>query len=299
MLEIRDLTSVRALASAGSFEAAARTLGITPGAMSQRIKQIEDRLGQIVVVRTNPIRLTSAGETLLGLAQQVELVMADTIRSLTNDEISSSVTVAVNHDSLASWFLHALTDFATRSATTLDIRCADQAVTSSLLRSGSAVAAVSAESEPLQGCEVVLLGGLEYVAVCTPTFLEEWFGDARRPRDGCPVLMFEYSDSLSQRIAKQMKPVGGTARTHYLPDSNAILAAAAKGMGWAFVPNLMASNAIANGNLVAISPRFQLVVPLYLHYWRLGTATLNLLVACIRRSAAQHLISLDGNNRRR
>ncbi|MDH6233154.1 LysR family transcriptional regulator (chromosome initiation inhibitor) [Mesorhizobium soli] len=291
MLEIRDLASVRALASTGSFESAARALGITPGAMSQRIKQLEDRLGQIVVVRTNPVRLTSAGETLLGLAQQVELVMADTIHSLTNDEISSTVTVAVNHDSLASWFLHAVTDFAARSATTLDIRCADQAVTSSLLRSGSAVAAVSAESEPPQGCEVIFLGGFEYVAVCTPAFLQEWFGDAGRPRDGCPVLMFEYSDSLSRRIAEQMKPVGGTTRVHYLPDSNAILAAAIKGMGWAVVPGLMASKTIDSGDLVAIAPRSRLVVPLYLHYWRLGSATLNLLVACIRRSAAQHLIS--------
>ncbi len=291
MLEIRDLTSVRALASTGSFEAAARALGITPGAMSQRIRQIEDRLGQIVVVRTNPIRLTSAGETLLGLAQQVELAMADTIRSLTNDDVSSSVTVAVNHDSLASWFLQAVIDFAARSETTLDIRCADQAATSSLLRSGSAVAAVSAESEPPQGCEAILLGGLEYVAVCTPAFLEEWFDDAGRPRDGCPVLMFEYSDSLSQRVAEQMKPAEGAARVHYLPDSNAILAAAVQGMGWAVVPTLMASKAIAGRHLVAIAPRSRLVVPLYLHYWRLGTATLNLLVECIRRSAAKCLIS--------
>jgi LysR family transcriptional regulator (chromosome initiation inhibitor) len=88
-----------------------------------------------------------------------------------------------------------------------------------------------------------------------------------------------------------MKPIEGTARVHYLPDSNAILAAAVEGMGWAVVPTLMASKAIAGGDLVAIAPRSRLVVPLYLHYWRLGTATLDLLVACIRRSAARCLIS--------
>lgn len=289
MLEIRDLASLRALASTGSFEAAARVLGITPGAMSQRIRQIEDRLGQIVAVRTSPVRLTATGETLLGLAQQVELVMADTLRSLTSDEVPSSVTVAVNHDSLASWFLDAVTDFASRSTATLDIRCADQAVTSSLLRSGSAIAAVSAESEPLQGCEVTLLGGLDYATVCTPAFLKEWFGDAGRPRDGCPVLMFEYSDSLSQRVCERMKPAGGRVRAHYLPDSNAILAAAAKGMGWAVVPSLMASKTIARGELVAIDPGSPLMVPLYLHHWRLGNVTLDLLVECIRRAAAQKL----------
>ncbi|UNE77756.1 LysR family transcriptional regulator [Pectobacterium versatile] len=35
----------------GSFEIAARKLHVTPSAISQRIKQLEDQLGQVLIVR--------------------------------------------------------------------------------------------------------------------------------------------------------------------------------------------------------------------------------------------------------
>lgn len=300
MIEMRELMSLRALANGGSFEAAARALNITPGAMSQRIKQIEDRLGQIVVVRASPARLTHAGEALLRLAQQVDILVHDAIHSLTGETAAPSLTVAVNHDSLATWFMTAMARFTEVSSATVEVRCVDQHQTSSLLRDGSAVAAVSAEPKPPQGCDAISLGGLEYAAVCSPQFARKWLAPSDNPgaRDTCPMVMFEQSDALSRRIAEQMTPVMGTPRVHYLPDANAMLRAAIDGIGWAVVPALLAGGTLADGKLVAVPSGNQrvpqLVVPLYLHHWRLGGRTLGHLIDCVRQTAAA---TLQGNRR--
>ncbi|MHA6643662.1 ArgP/LysG family DNA-binding transcriptional regulator [Mesorhizobium sp. A623] len=291
MIDIKDLTSLRALASNGSFEAAARALKITPGAMSQRIKQIEDRIGQVVAVRASPTRLTQAGETLLRLALQVDILFEDTIQILTGKDAIPSLTVAVNHDSLATWFVAAVAKFSSVSSATVEVRCVDQALTSSLLRDGSAVAAISAEDVPPQGCETVSLGCLEYVAVCSPEFATKWLGsgDTEGTRDNCPMVIFEHSDSLSRRIAGEMVDKMGTPRMHFLPDANAMLKAAVHGIGWAVVPKMLASEAVISGKLVEIATRSQMEVPLYFHHWRLGGQTLDVLVDCICESAAAYL----------
>ncbi|WP_375385697.1 LysR family transcriptional regulator [uncultured Microbacterium sp.] len=45
----------------GSLDAAARRLHITPSAVSQRIKTLEELLGRVLLVRAKPARPTVAG----------------------------------------------------------------------------------------------------------------------------------------------------------------------------------------------------------------------------------------------
>ena len=51
-----QLAAFAAVLEEGSFEAAARRLCVTPSAVSQRIKALEDRLGQVLLVRQPPCR---------------------------------------------------------------------------------------------------------------------------------------------------------------------------------------------------------------------------------------------------
>src|SRR5690606_41429038 len=53
--------TVAAVVDEGGFDAAARRLHITPSAVSQRIKAVEQQLGRVVVVRSRPVRATEAG----------------------------------------------------------------------------------------------------------------------------------------------------------------------------------------------------------------------------------------------
>ncbi|UDL90385.1 LysR family transcriptional regulator [Mesorhizobium sp. PAMC28654] len=160
MIELRELSSLLALKNTGSFNAAAALLHVTPGAMSQRIKQIEESIGQILIVRSSPVRLTHAGETLIRLAQQVELLIDDARQTLIGNECPIGLTVAVNHGSLATWFSDVAIEFVSLGIGGLDVRCADQHETVKLLTDGTAVAAVSAEATPPSGCDCVALACL-------------------------------------------------------------------------------------------------------------------------------------------
>jgi LysR family transcriptional regulator, chromosome initiation inhibitor len=63
----------------GSFDAAADRLHVTPSAVSQRIKALELRVGQVLVVREKPCTATSAGVPLLRFAAQTALLEADAL----------------------------------------------------------------------------------------------------------------------------------------------------------------------------------------------------------------------------
>lgn len=49
-----QLATFQAVIEGGSFEAAARTLHVTPSAVSQRIKALEQAVGQVLVRRRTP-----------------------------------------------------------------------------------------------------------------------------------------------------------------------------------------------------------------------------------------------------
>lgn len=49
-----QLAALAAVIECGSFDAAADRLHVTPSAVSQRIKALESRVGQVLVVRDKP-----------------------------------------------------------------------------------------------------------------------------------------------------------------------------------------------------------------------------------------------------
>ncbi|MEU2820999.1 LysR family transcriptional regulator [Streptomyces bacillaris] len=66
MIEARHLRVLRAVATTGSFSAAARELGCTQPAVSQQMKALESSAGTTLLIRTGrEMRLTQAGEALV------------------------------------------------------------------------------------------------------------------------------------------------------------------------------------------------------------------------------------------
>ncbi|MEE1741987.1 LysR family transcriptional regulator [Streptomyces sp. BE147] len=66
MIEARHLRVLRAVATTGSFSAAARELGCTQPAVSQQMKALESSAGTALLIRTGrEMRLTQAGEALV------------------------------------------------------------------------------------------------------------------------------------------------------------------------------------------------------------------------------------------
>jgi LysR family transcriptional regulator (chromosome initiation inhibitor) len=73
-LYAHDLAALAAVIEADRFDAVADWLRVTPSAVSQRIKSLEQRVGQVLVVREKPCRATPAGVPLLRLAAQTALL---------------------------------------------------------------------------------------------------------------------------------------------------------------------------------------------------------------------------------
>lgn len=71
MFDYRALEALTAVIEQGGFERAAKRLNISQSAVSQRIRQLEFRLGQPVLLRTSPPWLMAIGQRLTNHLQQV------------------------------------------------------------------------------------------------------------------------------------------------------------------------------------------------------------------------------------
>jgi LysR family transcriptional regulator (chromosome initiation inhibitor) len=265
-----QLATFQAVVEQGSFEAAARALHVTPSAVSQRIKALEQTVGQVLVRRAKPCTATTAGEGLLRYANQVALLEREFLGADT-----TRISVVVNADSLDSWFLPVLTDVPD---VLFELHTDDQEHTTELLRSGTAMAAVTSEHVPVQGCRVEKLGVMRYLAVAAPGFDVTDLNTA-------PVLVYNRKDRLQHRFltARHDPPV------HYIPAAAAFNRAIRLGLGWGMLFEREAADDLAAGRLVEIRPGRHLDVPLYWQCWRLSSPALETLTAAVRTAAVEAL----------
>lgn len=288
-----QLLAFAAVVEEGSFEAAATRLSLTPSAVSQRIKALEERLGQVVVVRSAPCRPTEAGERLLRSVQQMRLLDAETLASFAPDAVTGAqpIALAVNADSLASWFMPALAELYEQYGLYFDVRVEDQDHSAGLLRDGTVLGAVTAEARPVQGCVVERLGVMRYLPVAAPAFVARWFGGGVNAASlgQAPMLIFNRKDALQWRFMRQVTRAHMAPPVHYLPSATAFVEGAARGLGWAMAPECMLGDALRGGALCPIGAGLWLDVPLYWQHWSIRSATLARVSAALMRAAARDL----------
>jgi len=190
MLDYPLLAAVAAVVREGSFERAARALHLTPSAVSQRVKLLEERVGQVLIVRGPPASATAAGLQLCRHMEQVGMLEHELLQALPAlaADHSGRITlrVAVNADSLATWFVNAAANFAQAEPVLLDISLEDQDHTAERLRNADVIAAVTGLATPVQGCRSVPLGAMRYLATASPAYLQRHFAQGvtrwrRRP----------------------------------------------------------------------------------------------------------------------
>lgn len=285
------LRALVAIVRTGSFEKAARVLGVTQSAISQRIKQLEDRMGAVLIVRGQPCVATAAGERLFRHAEEVALLERQLQADLGLEQESGPVTVrlAVNADSLATWFLPAL---AAMEGVLFDLVLDDQDHSADWLTRGEVRAAVSAAPEPVQGCDCCPLGSLVYRATASPAFMARWFAGGVTPQALAlaPCLTFNAKDGLQSNWLAQAFGARFTPPTHWLPSSQAFVEAARLGMGWGMNPDILVGPLIASGALIDLLPAQPLHVPLYWHWSRSLAQPLQPLTRHVLAAAAQGLL---------
>jgi LysR family transcriptional regulator (chromosome initiation inhibitor) len=290
-----QLAAFAAVLEEGSFEAAARRLSITPSAVSQRIKALEDRLGQVLVVRQTPCRPTPAGERLLCRVRPMQALEAEALADFLPEKNATttarSVAIAVNDDSLATWFLSALSRLHQQHGFLFDLHVDDQDHTLEFLRTGSVLGAVTAEAAPLQGCEVHALGALRYRAIASPEFAVRHFenGIDAAALAHAPMIVFNRKDELQWRFVRRITRARLRPPVHYMPTSTGFVEAAALGLGWCLAPESLVEPALQSKRIVNLDPARWLDVPLYWQHAAVRSSTLQQITRALCDAAARAL----------
>ena len=291
MLDYSLLAALAAVVREGSFERAARRLHVTPSAVSQRVRLLEERTGQVLVVRGQPCTATEAGRRLVGHAEAVALLEHGLQRDLPalaeGGGKRTSLRVAVNADSLATWFVGAAAAFAGAGGALLDISVDDQDHTAQWLKNGDVLAAVCSLEAPVQGCRSLALGRLRYVSTASPAFFDRHFaaGVNARTLADAPCLAFNRKDRLQAQWAAAQAGREIEMPTHWLPSSQAFVDAALAGLGWGLNPEPLVREHLAAGRLRELVAGSELPVPLFWQHARLAAPVLQALTDAVLGSA--------------
>lgn len=281
--------TLAAIVDEGTLDAASKRLQVTPSAVSQRLKTLEQQLGRILVVRTKPARLTEAGEAVVRLARQVALLEHDALVGVGIDEDAGArritIPLAVNADSMATWFLAPLARLSSGHDIDFDLHRDDQNFTARLLESGTVMAAVTSQQAPVTGCSVSPLGVLEYRAMAESGFAARWFpgGVTADALAAAPFVDFDRRDTLQHEWLRAMSVNQEGVPRHYVPASHDYALAVELGLGWGMVPVLQESE----GLVPLGGPTLR--VQLYWQQWNLRSELLDTIAVEVAAEARRVL----------
>lgn len=301
MIDYPALRAVAMVVQTGSFEKAAAALNVTPSAVSQRVKHLEERLGAVLIERGTPCVATEKGEWLCRHMEHVGMLERELLEHLPGlsrpGESQRSVTlnIATNADSLGTWFLEAVANFAKRSGFLIGLAVDDQEHTGAWLQRGKVLAAVTSLGKPVQGCRATPLGALRYRATASPEFVDRFFahGVTAEALAAAPALTFNQKDRLQSHWIRQALGQDVVCPTHWLPSTQAFVEASLRGMGWGMNPAPLVDDHLAGGRLVELLPDTPLDVPLFWQVNRLAADRLSGLTREIVSAAKRALVRAE------
>ncbi|WP_437884120.1 LysR family transcriptional regulator ArgP [Pseudomonas sp. LRF_L74] len=297
MFDYKLLAALAAVVEQGGFERAAQLLGLSQSAVSQRIKLLEARIGQPVLVRGTPPVATDVGRRLLNHVQQVRLLERDVqgqVPGLDDGAARERLRLVLNADSLATWWAPVTGEFCSRHGLLLDLVVEDQEVGLKRMRAGEVAACVCAAERPVAGARSLLLGAMRYRAVASPAFIARHFANGvdARSLGLAPCVVFGPDDFLQHRFLAAMG-VTSAFDYHLCPSSEGFVQMAVAGFGWGLVPEQQVREELAGGQLCELMTDRSVDVPLYWHHWRNGGELLNDLTGHLLSHAGAWLVASE------
>ncbi|MBB6439301.1 LysR family transcriptional regulator ArgP [Streptomyces candidus] len=305
-LPLEQVTTLLAVVDEGTFDAAAAALHVTPSAVSQRVKALEQRTGRVLLMRTKPVRPTESGRVLVRFARQLSLLERDARAELGLTEGAAGagnavrLAVAVNADSLATWFLPALSHLPQDPPICVELRREDEGHTTAMLREGRVMAAVTSSPDPVAGCTVRALGLARYLPVASPEFEARYLSEGRLVDclQKAPVIAFDRKDDLQDGFVRSLAGgeegatgQGASPVRHYVPTSEGFCDAIIAGLGWGLVPEQQAVPLLRAGALSLLATDRTVDVPLYWQQWKLDSPALAAVADAVLATAAAELLA--------
>jgi LysR family transcriptional regulator (chromosome initiation inhibitor) len=276
MLDRQQLEAFAAVIEHKSFERASVELNITRGAVSQRIKALEQSLATILVVRERPIAPTAAGTAILHHVRALRLLEREVLAALpARRQGLPHIALGVNADSLATWFEPLMWKLMRDQSICIEVVVDDQDHTLELLARGDVIGCISTVSQALEGFHAEALGAMAYRCVASQGFAQQHFaeGFTLGALLSAPAVLFNRKDALHGECLEALFGVAvDRYPRHYIPSSYSLAEAVRKGVGYAVVPASQVDADIAAGELVDLAPKHARDVDLYWHHWALQPA---------------------------
>lgn len=278
MLDYKLVEAFASVLGQGGFEKAARALHLSQGAVSQRVKLLEEQAGCVLLVRSSPPVPTPAGQEMLKHFRQVKRLEADLDQGLGSGGTGfDTLAVGVNADSLATWFFPAVDPYLDAHPVLLDLSVDDQAATLGLLRTGEVLGCVSDRAEPVQGCRAEYLGDMDYRLYATPSYRMKWYsnGVVLESVEAAPILIFNRKDVMHEVLLAESLGARPELRNgFYLPSSERFAPTIATGRVAGMLPDQQAEPYLERGELVDLLPGRVFTVRLHWHCWNLDSGRL-------------------------
>jgi LysR family transcriptional regulator, chromosome initiation inhibitor len=269
MLDYKGLEALFAVIECQNFEKAAARLFITQSAISQRIKQLEAYFGKPLLIRQMPYRPTPMAEKLLGLLRRTKLLESHLLADIVKD--NAQLSIAVNRDSLETWFLKALKRTGLLEQIHCEIITDDQEVTLDYFKKGLVAACVSTTAKPLPECQSQCLGHMDYALVASPEFVKKKL--AKKSIEqllAAPAIVFDNKDTLTHRyLEKYFNIKNQSFNYHTVPSVRGFKQFVLCGAGYGLLPIIDIKDELAQGNLESLFPQKHWPMTLYWHYWQI------------------------------
>ncbi|HEY5259963.1 MAG TPA: LysR family transcriptional regulator ArgP [Rhabdochlamydiaceae bacterium] len=269
MLDYRGIEALYAVQELQSFEEAAKKLHVTQSAVSQRIKGLETYYGEPVLIRTLPYLPTELGKRLIGHFKRISLLEEDLERQLETTGTLPRMSIALNRDSLETWFLDLLKETELFRGVVLEVIADDQELTLDYLKKGLVSACLSTSEKEIKGCKVDALGNMEYVLVASPEFAKKYFSEGT-PKEclrKAPAIKFDQNDQLHERYLEKFFHLNGKELNYnVIPSVKGFKELVLLGYGYALIPRIDIVTELKKKQLVQLYDKVW-KVPLYWHHW--------------------------------
>lgn len=272
--ELQHLRAFAAVARHRSFRGAARTLDLSPSALSQSVRQLEERLGLVLLHRsTRSVTLTEAGEHFLAGLQPALLGLQAVLDGAAQwqGEAVGTLRLNVPRNAARLVLMPWLQPFL-KAHPRVQLELCTQDARVDIVREGFDAGVRFSGAVPQDMVALPLGGPLAFAVVATPAWVQD---------HGLPTIP---ADLVGQACIRQRFPSGTLYRWEFeragqrlalevagpltVDDQALALQAALDGVGWAYVYEALAADALQQGRLRRVladwcppQPGFQLYYP--------------------------------------
>lgn len=296
MLNYSFLETLDAIARQGSFQRAATALGLTQPAITQRLKALEENVGQPLVIRGSPPRLTPMGKQLMLHFQQVRALEQGIFPAAHGAAGPQPVPlpIALNTESLATWFFEAVSPWLARTAALLHLRIADQEETPRLLKEGEVLGCITSLAQAPPGCLSRRLGRMTYRCVASPAFASRYFSEGLSAEAAAkaPAAIYDETDRLHETFlaTRLKKPKLSPPPYFYVPSPEGLVRLVETGVAYAILPAYFVDARLTKKQLVDLFPEKPYRMPLYWHTTDSPVALLKELGTVLAASGTAYLL---------